>query len=214
MSARADWACALFGIEARRARSSAKVRAEAARAAEAIDRLLRPGEIALVTGPSGAGKSTVLHLLQRRLEARRERVVRTPARLPGKAVVDLFRTPVEETLRLLALAGLAEATVFARRPDELSDGQRFRLRLAVMMARAASRGSPALVLMDEFASTLDRTTARCVARTFWRWVSRNGSVRAVCATAHHDIMEPLSPAVLAYVPLGGEARVARGTESG
>lgn len=212
MSARVDRACALFGIEARRARSSARVRAEGSRAAEAIDRLLRPGEIAMVTGPSGAGKSTVLRLLHRRLEAR-ERVVRTPARLPGRPVVDLFRTPVEETLRLLALAGLAEATVFARRPAELSDGQRFRLRLAVMMARACSRGGPSLVLVDEFASTLDRTTARCVARTFWRWVSRNGSVRAVCATAHNDILEPLSPAVLAYVPLGGEARVARRTKS-
>lgn len=93
---------------------------------------------------------------------------------------------------LLARAGLAEGMLLARTARELSDGQRSRLMLALAMGEAEQRlerGSArrVTVLVDEFASSLDRVTARGVCRTLRRWVKRNRRVRVVVATGHADV---------------------------
>jgi uncharacterized protein len=180
-------------------------------AAADIHRRLHAGEVALVAGPSGSGKTMVLRALVREPGARAVVVGIVPAGLRaagGGGVVDLFRSPLEMTIRLLSLAGLADASVFTRCPGELSEGQRWRLGLALAMervgeaARAVSAGGPAGVsgpvtlIVDEFASTLDRTSAMCVAVSLRRWLARGPGARVVAATSHEDMAEWLAPNLL------------------
>jgi len=96
---------------------------------------VRPGDVVYVTGPSGCGKSVLLARLAEALlgEWPDARVADLAAvHLPGdRAVIDLMRPPLEQALRTLSAAGLADAFLLLRTPQELSDGQRWRLRLAL-----------------------------------------------------------------------------------
>lgn len=166
---------------------------------DAIDRVLGlpGGSIALVTGPSGCGKTTLLRTIADTTHG----PVVDGTQLLGDAlqdrpVLDLLDGPPLESLRVLAAAGLAEPTLWARAIPELSEGQRLRLGLALAMARAqreAQGRTRCLVLLDEFCSTLDRVTARGIARTLRRWVSGHPGVLTVCATAHDDLAPSLVP---------------------
>lgn len=170
-----------------------------------LNATLPPGGIAFITGPSGAGKSTLLRAWQHLLGDRQQPTINlnprhgTGSRDPS--VIDALRGPVRRRLSLLAAAGLAEATILPRRVSELSEGQRFRLRLAVAMQRALRKPSHATLFIDEFAAALDRATARSVACTLARWVRRERHVRLVAATAHDDVLEWLRPDALVWVPL-------------
>jgi len=200
---------AMFGLNPR---SENGISAQdAALASARIDDTLLTGQVAIVSGPSGSGKTTVLRALSTLLGDRAVVVSMAPTghrAAKNDSVVDLFRSPLDLTIRLLSLAGLADAAVFTRRPRELSEGQRWRLGLALAMERVgglagqsecdASSSSPAPVtlIVDEFASTLDRTTGMCVAVSLRRWLSRCDRVRIVAATSHDDMVEWLSPEVL------------------
>jgi ABC-type ATPase with predicted acetyltransferase domain len=194
------------------------LRLRAARAAQRLDTILRPGQVAFVTGPSGAGKSLLLAALRDRLGPRA--IGTTP---PGpvrarRALVDLDPAPLPEWLATLARAGLSEASLLTRPYLHLSEGQKRRADLALAMARASRRAAASgrahtrTLIADEFASPLDRTTALGLARTLRRWVLASSAgptprhaplapVRAVVATAHDDLLEALRPHVLVHVPL-------------
>lgn len=209
---------AWFGLTPASARERCRRHRDPAPAAE-VDARLGPGQIALILGPSGTGKSGVLAHLTRRL-VRSGRPAITPptaealdagGRVGGRAL-DLLGVPPEDGLRWLARAGLADATRLALPVRRWSDGERFRLRLALGMARASCASGPATLIVDEFASTLDRTTARNVAGTLARWVRARPSGgeargRAVLATAHDDLLEALRPDLLVLFDAEGRGRV-------
>jgi ABC-type ATPase with predicted acetyltransferase domain len=195
---------------------------------------LAPG-IVFITGPSGGGKSTILRLIRAALSRRGDvRLVEAAATgsaaegapagdtTPegggdsggGGAIVDGFGVrAVSEVLSLLSRVGLSDAFVLLRPAGELSDGQRHRLALAHALAAAEQAGSTpnehdrlTVVLADEFGSTLDRLTARVVARSVRKWARRAG-VCFVAATAHDDLLEALRPDVLIEKGLGGAMTV-------
>jgi len=168
--------------------------------------------ITLSTGASGSGKTRLLRVIEEALRAGGEglggrdgglgagvgargvmRLEGIP--LPARAVVDCFAWPLEQTLALLCRAGLAEARVWLRSPRELSEGERFRYRLARWMAQSRRR----ILIADEFCNGLDRITARGVAWQLRRFVAgacAAGRARAaIVATAHEDLAEDLRPAV-------------------
>lgn len=155
-----------------------------------------------VTGASGSGKSTVLRLIQDRLAEDEQTHVINFNALPvieERPLVDTFpKRSLSQVLRLLSLAGLNDAFVMLRKPSQLSDGQRYRLRLAQAMAMSEAMPSPdrlTVILADEFCSTLDRGTAKAIARNVRRWVTRSGTC-FVAATTHDDLLESLSPDTL------------------
>jgi alpha-D-ribose 1-methylphosphonate 5-triphosphate synthase subunit PhnL len=120
--------------------------------------------------------------------------------LPDAPVVDcLSELSLPATLALLSRLGLAEARTYLLRPSQLSDGQRYRLRLAaalVAVSRMPGNGrSPRLLLMDEFAAVLDRVSACVVARGLRKVISAAPKLSAVVATSHDDLVEALSPDV-------------------
>lgn len=183
---------------------------------------LDTGRILFITGASGGGKSTLLRLIADALTSdtwrHNARVIRFDhlPDPPDAPLVDAFPdTALEETLALLSLAGLADAFVMLRTPGELSEGQRYRLRLAQAahaVLSAPEDGRLAVILADEFGSTLDRITAKTIARNVRRWVKRDGSAtRAICfiaATTHDDLLEALEPDVVIEKHPGSGVEVA------
>lgn len=146
------------------------------------------GEILLLTGASGSGKSTLLGKLKGdAIGHNREVIDLCSVDVAGEVLtVDALGMELGRTLRLLSLVGLAEAQTYLLPVGRLSEGQRWRLRLAVAIGRA--RGE-AVVFCDEFAAVLDRVTAVGVARALRR-VSRleeYAGVGFVVATSHSDL---------------------------
>src|SRR5262245_48037055 len=151
---------------------------------------IRPGDLVLFTGPSGSGKSSILRAAAAQLGA----VDAFALPLPNVPLIDALPGTVEERLAKLAACGLSEARLLLRTPAELSEGQRYRFRLALALNRAA-QGADAprssFVTTDEFTATLDRTLAQVVAFNVRKLVTRSG-VGLLAATAHDDIAEDLA----------------------
>jgi ABC-type lipoprotein export system ATPase subunit len=167
-----------------------------------------PGQIVLVTGPSGAGKSSLL----RHLRDTTPRPVVDCATIPWTdgLVIDQFGQDVEAGLALLSRFGLGEAQTYLRPPAHLSDGQRWRLRLARAVHRvtrddSSTRCAP-ILLADEFCAVLDRLTAMIVARALRRAVDATPGLCAVVATSHEDLEEALVADVVVRCDFG-EVRV-------
>jgi hypothetical protein len=167
-----------------------------------------PGGIIFITGPSGGGKTTILSLIAAQAPRQHCTLLRADAlpELPDVPLVDAFDLPLEEVASLLARVGLSDAFVMLRKPGELSDGQRYRLRLAQLIAHAERASSPVIMLADEFGATLDRLTAKVIAANLNRWI-RTTAHTFVCATTHDDLLEFLEPDVLLYKNLGDELHV-------
>lgn len=155
-----------------------------------------PGQILLLTGASGSGKSTLLRTIVNALPEAGFRPIDLAAlTLPDVPVVDcLPELSIEAALLLLGRMGLGEAWTYLRTPSELSDGQRWRLRLALAVhesGRLATRGP--VLICDEFAALLDRITATIVARSIRKIVNAFPRLSAVLATSHGDLIAALAP---------------------
>lgn len=149
---------------------------------------LEPGQLVFITGSSGAGKSTLLHLLKEKLAGVLDLAeVKLP---PGKPMADCLSKPLHEAMQWLRHAGLSEPPSLLRPAEQLSEGQRYRLRLALALVR-----QPAALAIDEFANTLDRVTAAAVAANLRKLVDKTGTTVLV-ATSHDDILEDLAPDVV------------------
>jgi len=152
---------------------------------------VNPRDVVYITGESGSGKSTLLRDLADKIEANPEfsGVVRDwEIKVdPDEIVIESIGGSTEEALEILSYAGLNEAYLFPRRYKELSDGQKHRYKIAKLID--SNKGTWAI---DEFCSTLDRTTARAVAYCTQKAARRMGKTLMV-ATCHEDLLEDLNP---------------------
>ena len=144
---------------------------------------LRPGDVALFTGPSGSGKSSLLREVARQVDAADAFALE----LPERPLIDALPGSVADRLSLLAACGLSEARLLLRTPAELSEGQRYRFRLAFALSRGAK-----WIVADEFTATLDRPLARVVAFNLRKLANRAGA-GILAATTHEDVAEDLNP---------------------
>ncbi len=152
------------------------------------------GAIVLLLGPSGSGKSTALDLIARRFSGGHS--VQRMSFPPNRPVIDGVcpHQPLSRALELMSACGFGEARHWVRSFGELSDGQRFRARLARAVGRHVQSGTPAPLICDEFASGLHRRLAKSIAFNLRKLVKRH-ALSLVIASSHDDIVSDLQPDV-------------------
>ncbi len=159
---------------------------------------IRPGDVVCFTGASGSGKSSLMRAAANALAGEGQTVLNLDElELGERILIEALELPVSEAMGILAACGLSEARLLLRTPAELSDGQRYRFRLALALAR-----KPAWIVADEFSATLDRTLAKVVAFNLRRLADRTG-VGFLLATTHEDILSDLSPSIHVVCRLDG-----------
>jgi len=165
---------------------------------------LGPGRIILILGPSGSGKSTALATIERSCPG--SLVVERVRFSPAAAIVDQVAATgaIEASLAILSACALGEPRLWIRRYAELSDGERFRARLARAIGLQVGRSAAGPLLCDEFGSLLHRRAARAIGHNLRKIVTRR-NLCVVVASSQDDIVTDLSPDVI--VRLFGHGRV-------
>src|SRR3990172_11748237 len=159
-----------------------------------------PKDIVFVSGDSGSGKSVLLRAIRQDLgdEAIDLSEVLIEA---DKPLIETVGATVEEGLELLSKVGLNDAFLFLRTYNQLSDGQKYRYRIAKLMESGKQWW-----LMDEFAATLDRDTAKIVAFNLQKLARQQGKA-VIAATTHGDLLEDLNPSVHVHKRFGEEITI-------
>ncbi|WP_062120495.1 ATP-binding cassette domain-containing protein [Aureimonas sp. AU40] len=149
---------------------------------------VRDTDVVYITGQSGSGKSLLLKDLIGQMRAGGKLVADlNEIELEERPVIDLVGQTINQATELLGLAGISDAYIYLRKPSELSDGQRYRVKLAKVLE------SPADVwVADEFGAVLDRETAKVIAFNVQKVARRMGKTLMV-ATTHTDLGEELGP---------------------
>lgn len=149
---------------------------------------IQQGDVVYITGQSGSGKSTVLKELVIQMNTEGLQVADIDkVELLDKPLIDQIGKDTAEALNLLSIAGLNDAYLFIRKPKELSDGQRYRFRLAKIIESGAK-----VWVADEFLAVLDRTTAKVIAFNLQK-VARKMGATLMVATTHTDMVDDLAP---------------------
>jgi ABC-type ATPase with predicted acetyltransferase domain len=160
-----------------------------------------PQDIVYLTGDSGSGKSVLLKAIVGDLGPQETARMSDVEVDPDKPLIDTVGGSVEEGLKLLSKVGLNDAFLFVRRYSQLSDGQRYRYRLAKLIESGAQWW-----IMDEFCATLDRETAKIVAFNVQKLARKLGKA-VVAATTHTDLFDDLAPSVHIHKRFGREIEV-------
>ncbi|MBV6634381.1 MAG: ATP-binding cassette domain-containing protein [Mameliella sp.] len=149
-----------------------------------------PGERIYITGQSGSGKSLLLRELAAQLGAEGKKVANLETiELDDRPIIDQIGSSMSEATMLLAAAGISDAYLYVRKPSELSDGQRYRARLAKVLDTDAD-----VWVADEFGAVLDRVSAKAVSYTIAKAAMKHGKTLIV-ATTHLDLREELGPTI-------------------
>jgi ABC-type lipoprotein export system ATPase subunit len=144
----------------------------------------KPWNLGLIVGPSGCGKSTIARRLWPDEVARASNL-----HWPGGSLLDAFpeAMPIQDVAALLSSVGFSSPPAWLRPFAVLSTGQQFRVTLARLLAE-----SPALVVLDEFTSVVDRTVAQVGSAALAKTVRQLGG-RFVGVTCHEDVEAWLTP---------------------
>jgi ABC-type transport system involved in cytochrome c biogenesis ATPase subunit len=161
---------------------------------------INKGDIVYITGDSGSGKSVLLRWLTKALGEQAVYLEDLPVDV-DRPLIDTVGKTTREGLELLSRVGLNDAFLFLRKYTELSDGQRYRYRLA----KVVETGRPFWV-MDEFCATLDRDTAKIVAFNVQKLARKLGK-GLLAATTHTDLAEDLHPSVTVRKRFGADVNV-------
>jgi len=149
---------------------------------------IKPTDIVYITGDSGSGKSVLLRAIKADLgeEAADLNEVQVD---PDKPLIETVGATVEEGLEILSKVGLNDAFLFLRTYNQLSDGQKYRYRIAKLVESGRQWW-----LMDEFAACLDRDTAKIIAFNLQK-IARQQGKAVIASTTHNDLFPDLSPNV-------------------
>lgn len=166
---------------------------------------VKQGDVVYITGQSGSGKSLLLRELAHQMGERGKKIVNLDHIVfdDTKTLIDQIGASTNDGLKWLSLAGLNDAYLFIRRPSELSDGQRYRFRLAKAMESCAE-----VWVADEFMAVLDRTAAKVIAYSVQKTARKVGAT-VIVATTHTDMVQDLYPSLFIEKRYREKLRVAK-----
>jgi len=153
---------------------------------------ITPRDIVYITGESGSGKSVLLQTLENDIKQDMNLTainINDIKPIHGEPIIETIGKTFEEGLELLSRVGLNDAFLFLRSYEQLSDGQKYRYKIAKLIESEAQ-----FWIMDEFCATLDRDTAKIVAFNVQKHARREGKA-VLAATTHTDLFEDLAPSV-------------------
>lgn len=168
---------------------------------------INKGDIVYITGTSGSGKSLLLKQLTANItNSEQFGKVITDRDIekeidPDKPLIEQIGNDVSEAIKILSIVGLNEAFLMLRKYCELSDGQKYRFKLAKMIDLNVDTW-----IMDEFLALLDRTTAKVVAYTIQK-AARKLNRTVIIATTHTDLDQDLNPDVRVFKHFGSKVDV-------
>jgi len=185
-----------------------------------VNLTLAAGQVVAVLGASGSGKTTLLRLLYaaargwpsdaERPDAGQVQVppeARVEALLPGEVEPAFGPLPLAEVLfrllgdeaeavELLNAVGIADAVLYRAPYADLSTGQKARAQLAYLLAQR-----PNVLLLDEFAASLDPRTALRVARRLAR-LARQQKLALLVVLHRPELVPALEPDAVYAVGYG------------
>ncbi|MCE5341779.1 MAG: ATP-binding cassette domain-containing protein [Planctomycetaceae bacterium] len=162
---------------------------------------LSAGHICYITGPSGSGKSVLLREFFKNFNDENKINIDDIPLPNDKTCVDCFDGGFLEILRTLSCAGLTDVFCVLNSPANLSEGQKYRYRIAKAIA-----GDKQFIFADEFCSNLDRVTAAVISHNLRKFASKTGKT-FILASAHDDLLADLLPEVIVIKHLAGEAEI-------
>jgi ABC-type ATPase with predicted acetyltransferase domain len=162
---------------------------------------ISPGEIAYITGPSGSGKSILLREFFNSFACDNKINIDDIPLPDDKSCVDCVPGGFLDTLRNLSSAGLTDVFCVLNAPANLSEGQKYRYRIAKALA-----DDKQFIFADEFCSQLDRVTAAVISHNLRKFASKTGKI-FILASSHDDLLADLLPEVIVIKHLAGDAEV-------
>ncbi|OQA01191.1 MAG: Fluoroquinolones export ATP-binding protein [Planctomycetes bacterium ADurb.Bin401] len=174
---------------------------------------ISPGQICYITGPSGSGKSVILREFYKQCDDKNKINIEDITLEKDKTCVDCLGGKGQSTgdrnhkygfleiLRTLSLAGLTDVFCVLNSPANLSEGQKYRYRIAKAIA-----SDKQFIFADEFCSQLDRVTAAVISHNIRKLSAKTGKT-FVLASAHDDLLADLRPDIIVIKHLAGEAEV-------
>jgi ABC-type ATPase with predicted acetyltransferase domain len=168
---------------------------------------IEQGDVVYVTGQSGSGKSTVLRELAAVMTKSGAKVADIDkVELRDVPLIDQIGTDTNNAIELMTIAGVTDAYLWMRKPAELSDGQRYRFRLAKVIESGAD-----VWIADEFLAVLDRYTAKLLAFNLQK-IARRQMATLLVATTHTDMKDDLAPNLIIEKRYREKIRMVRAPE--
>jgi len=165
-----------------------------------VELKVSPCDVVYITGDSGSGKSVLLRAVKQDLDEDAVDVADVQIDM-DRSLVETVGSSVEEAIELLSRVGLNDAFLFLRSYRQLSDGQKYRYRIAKLLENSRDWW-----ILDEFAATLDRDTAKIVSFNLQK-IARLERKCVIAATTHTDLLEDLKPSVHIHKRYGKEITV-------
>ena len=174
--------CQMFGLTIDRLRERCKI--------HKCHLKIQQGDIVYINGPSGSGKTVLLKELEKSIPTE-DRINLSEIELPAdKTVVECIEGSLLSSLQLFSTAGLSDCFCILNQPNNLSDGEKYRFRLAMAMAAKKK-----YIIADEFSSELDRITAASISYKIRNFAKKTGTI-FILASCHSDILLDLAPDIL------------------
>lgn len=135
--------------------------------------------IGLICGNSGSGKTSIINELGG---------AKTPSYDYDKCVVSQFEqfgyTP-EQASDMLFNVGLSSIPTWLNKPQQLSNGEKARLDIAMQLAMA-EEGE--IIYVDEWTSVVNREVAKAMSNSIQKYIRRK-NLKVVFVSCHYDIIE-------------------------
>jgi len=151
------------------------------------------GDVMYITGDSGGGKTTLLKYIKAYIDSKESDATSDLDECifnKEEIVVDNIGNSAEESIYYLSAMGLNDAFIFLRKFKELSDGQKYRYKLAKMLSN-----KPKYLFIDEFSANLDRITAKVISYNLQK-MCRKHDITLFVSTTHDDLIEDLNSSIV------------------